>query len=192
MSLGENGAAWHAITIPVEQKTIVDNLRLNKYKGLCYRRPGRLEWDNVSRSIAGYLQLTRAVSGKAITSSNSHTVPIEGVIRPQMLDILIEISSDSRRRINRINYEIAVLQALRIRLRCKEAWVEGADCYRNPDDDLPELMPRLKAIASQKLYLPFGGERDNYPNLAPILTRPINWELIQQQYDEMVKYATAL
>jgi TnpA family transposase len=25
-----------------------------------------------------------------------------------------------------------------------------------------------------------------------ILTRPINWELIRQQYDEMVKYATAL
>ena len=26
----------------------------------------------------------------------------------------------------------------------------------------------------------------------PILTRPINWELIRQQYDQMVKYATAL
>ena len=25
-----------------------------------------------------------------------------------------------------------------------------------------------------------------------MLTRPINWELIRQQYDEMVKYATAL
>jgi TnpA family transposase len=54
------------------------------------------------------------------------------------------------------------------------------------------LMPRLKAIASQKLYRPITGRPDDYPNLTPILTRPIQWELIRQQYDEMVKYATAL
>ena len=29
------------------------------------------------------------------------------------------------------------LQALREQLRCKEIWVEGADRYRNPDEDLP-------------------------------------------------------
>jgi TnpA family transposase len=53
-----------------------------------------------------------------------------------------------------------------------------------------ELLPRLKSIASQKLYLPDAGE--SYSNLDGILTRPINWELIHQQYDEMVKYTTAL
>jgi TnpA family transposase len=55
-----------------------------------------------------------------------------------------------------------------------------------------ELMPRLKAIARQKLYLPETGCADDYTNLKDVLTRPINWELIRQQYDEMVKYATAL
>lgn len=30
------------------------------------------------------------------------------------------------------------------------------------------------------------------PNLQLILTRPINWELITQQYEQMIKYATAL
>jgi len=55
-----------------------------------------------------------------------------------------------------------------------------------------ELMPRLKAIARQKLYLPATGCADEYANLKDVLTRPINWELIRQQYDEMVKYATAL
>ncbi|MEX3556259.1 MAG: Tn3 family transposase, partial [Burkholderia gladioli] len=55
-----------------------------------------------------------------------------------------------------------------------------------------DLMPRLKAIASQKLYLPTAGSGGNYPHLEPILTKPIDWELIRQQYDEMVKYATAL
>ncbi|NER24786.1 MAG: Tn3 family transposase [Symploca sp. SIO1C2] len=55
-----------------------------------------------------------------------------------------------------------------------------------------QLMPRLKGIHRQKLYRPFAGQPDAYPNLQPILTRPINWDLIRQQYDQMIKYATAL
>ena len=55
-----------------------------------------------------------------------------------------------------------------------------------------QLLPRLKAIGKQKLYRPDTGEPDAYPNLQAILTKPIDWELIRQQYDEMVKYATAL
>ncbi len=55
-----------------------------------------------------------------------------------------------------------------------------------------QLMPRLKRIKVQKLYRPYTGQSDAYPNLQPILTRPINWDLIRQQYDQMVKYATAL
>jgi TnpA family transposase len=54
------------------------------------------------------------------------------------------------------------------------------------------LMPRLKGINKQKLYRPDTGMNDAYPNLQQILTRAINWELIRQQYDQMVKYATAL
>ena len=55
-----------------------------------------------------------------------------------------------------------------------------------------QLMPRLKAIHSQKLYRPEPGEADAYPNLKLVLTRPIKWDLIRQQYDQMIKYATAL
>lgn len=54
------------------------------------------------------------------------------------------------------------------------------------------LMPRLKAIHSQKLYRPDTGISEAFPNLQLALTRPINWEIIRQQYDQMVKYATAL
>lgn len=54
------------------------------------------------------------------------------------------------------------------------------------------LMPRLKNIGKQKLYRHNTGISDMFPNLQPILTRPINWELIRQQYDQMIKYATAL
>ncbi len=55
-----------------------------------------------------------------------------------------------------------------------------------------QLMPRLKGIGRQKLYLPNAGQSNAYPHLKPILTRPINWDLIRQQYDQMSKYATAL
>jgi TnpA family transposase len=54
------------------------------------------------------------------------------------------------------------------------------------------LLPRLKAIASQKLYVPTPGRAASYPNLGPILTRSIDWDLIRTQYDEMARYATAL
>ena len=55
-----------------------------------------------------------------------------------------------------------------------------------------ELLPRLKTIHSQKLYRPDTGRANDYPRLQRVLTRPINWELVRQQYDQMVRYATAL
>lgn len=55
-----------------------------------------------------------------------------------------------------------------------------------------ELMPRLKAIHRQKLYRPGAGQPEAFLNLQPVLTRPINWELIEQQLDAMVKHTIAL
>ena len=55
-----------------------------------------------------------------------------------------------------------------------------------------ELLPRLKAIAAQRLHLPEAGGAAAYPNLACILARPIDWALVEQQYDEMVRYTTAM
>lgn len=56
-----------------------------------------------------------------------------------------------------------------------------------------KLMPRLKNIGSAKLYRPVAGEDGNWPNLGPVLsTKTIDWDLIAQQYDQIVKYATAL
>ena len=55
-----------------------------------------------------------------------------------------------------------------------------------------QLLPRLKGIGAQRLYRPDPGDLQDFPNLRPVLSRPIDWDLIRQQYDEMVKYATAL
>jgi hypothetical protein len=64
-------------------------------------------------------------------------VPIDGVVRSGWKEIILEKDKNGVERINRINYEIADLQALRDRLRCKKIWVVGADRHRNPDEDLP-------------------------------------------------------
>jgi TnpA family transposase len=55
-----------------------------------------------------------------------------------------------------------------------------------------ELAPRLKAIARQKLALPDASFRTRLPSPLPIISNPINWEEIEQQYDEMVKYSAAM
>ncbi len=67
----------------------------------------------------------------------SEDTPIEGVIRSVNREIVVEKDDKDQERINRINYEISALQALRDKLRCKEIWVVGANRYRNPDEDLP-------------------------------------------------------
>jgi TnpA family transposase len=55
-----------------------------------------------------------------------------------------------------------------------------------------DLLPRIKRINMVKLYRPAAGEPDAYPRLAPALTRPIRWDVIGQQYDQMIRYATAI
>lgn len=55
-----------------------------------------------------------------------------------------------------------------------------------------ELLPRIKRINKVKLYRPAAGEADLWPGLKPALTRPINWTTIAEQYDQMMKYATAI
>ena len=54
------------------------------------------------------------------------------------------------------------------------------------------LMPRLKRIKYERLYLPNKGMAESYPNLAGTFARPIRWDLVEQQYDEMVKSSVAI
>ncbi len=64
-------------------------------------------------------------------------MPLEGVVPKKWRHIVIDTAKDGAERVNRIDYEVCVLQALRKRLRAKEIWVEGADRYRDPEQDLP-------------------------------------------------------
>jgi hypothetical protein len=44
----------------------------------------------------------------------------------------VEKDSAGRDRINRVTYEVAVLETLREQLRCKEIWVVGARIVASP------------------------------------------------------------
>ena len=63
---------------------------------------------------------------------------IDGVLKNDWKDLIVEVDKDGQERINRVNYEICVLQALRDKLRSKEIWVVGAKRYCNPEEDLPQ------------------------------------------------------
>jgi TnpA family transposase len=65
------------------------------------------------------------------------TVPIQGVVASKWREFVVEQNDDGTSRVNRLNYEVCVLQALREKVRVREIWVEGANRYRNPDNDLP-------------------------------------------------------
>jgi len=55
-----------------------------------------------------------------------------------------------------------------------------------------DLAPRIKRIAHMKLYVPDNRFKSRISDLAPMLTRAIDWDLIISRYDEMVKYAAAM
>jgi len=55
------------------------------------------------------------------------------------------------------------------------------------------LLPRFKRIGAARLYGPGLQGDPTWPELASVMSgRPIDWDLIAQQYDQLVKYATAL
>jgi len=55
-----------------------------------------------------------------------------------------------------------------------------------------ELLPRFKNICSQKLYVCDKEDMDQYSHIRSIVSRAINWKFIEDQYDQIIKYAVAL
>ncbi|MFJ4564746.1 Tn3 family transposase [Streptomyces caelestis] len=43
-----------------------------------------------------------------------------------------------------------------------------------------------------KLYRPGREDEDTYERLSDAMTRPIRWDVIENNYDQLIKYATAI
>jgi len=65
------------------------------------------------------------------------SIPLKDIVKSKWHDLVVEKDDDGESRVNRLNYEVCVLQTLREKVRTKEIWVVGAHRYRNPDEDLP-------------------------------------------------------
>ena len=81
-------------------------------------------------------------------------VPVDGVIPRSMRDLVVEEADGGDLKINRVNYEICVLEALREALRCREIWVVGGSKYRDPEQDLPQDFEEQKAAYFAALNQP--------------------------------------
>jgi|SRR5579863_822782 len=111
--------------------------------------------NQIHRPLIEALALLKTYSGTTQrTYPIGEDVPIRGVVRPGMQEMIYEEGKDGSRLINRINYEICVLLALREKLRCKEVWVVGANRWRNPDDDVPKDFDTQRKAYYSALKLP--------------------------------------
>jgi len=56
-----------------------------------------------------------------------------------------------------------------------------------------DLRPRIKGVGRIKLYKADGTiAQSDYSNLKEVMTRPINWQLIIENYDQIIRYVAAL
>lgn len=93
--------------------------------------------NTVHRPVIEALDILKANRENQRQYYNADEIPLDGIVQKKWRDIVVEQDKEGKDRVNRINYEICVLRALRKRLRTKEIWVVGADRYRNPEYDLP-------------------------------------------------------
>jgi CBS domain-containing protein len=98
--------------------------------------------------------LKRYVDSTAKIYPPGERIPVGGIIDRNIRDLILERGPDGGTRVNRVNYELCVLSALRDALRSREIWVVGADKYRDPDRDLPQDFEAQKATYFQALGQP--------------------------------------
>jgi TnpA family transposase len=156
---------WKA-TGPTYRTTLRTVIR-NSYKGH-YRRMvpqilQTLDFRSNNKDHRPVIQaldlLKRYADTKLHTFPAEEDVPLDGVARGLWREAVVEKDAEGRSRVNRITYEICVLEALREKLRCKEIWVVGADRHRNPDDDLPVDFESQRTPYYRELNLPLEPDR---------------------------------
>lgn len=79
---------------------------------------------------------------------------IDSLLKKNLRPFIVEKDKDGNEKVNRISFEICLLQSLREGLRCREIWIIGANRFRNPDEDLPEDFDTLRAEYYKALNLP--------------------------------------
>ncbi len=156
---------WKATgpTYRVTLRTVIRNSYQGHYRRMVPTLLAALEFrsnNDRHRPVMDALDLVKRFAGtKVHTFPADEDVPLDGVVRGLWREAVMEKDAAGRDRVNRVTYEIGVLEALRERLRCKEIWVVGANRYRNPDDDLPTDFDQNREDYYRALNLPLDAER---------------------------------
>jgi hypothetical protein len=77
-------------------------------------------------------------------------VPLDGVVRGLWRDAVMEKDAADRDRVNRVTYEIAVLEALREQLRCKEIWAVARTAIATPTKTCRPISIRAARTATRR------------------------------------------
>lgn len=156
---------WKATgpTYRVTLRTVIRNSYRGHYRRMVPQLLAALEFrsnNDRHRPVMRALELVkRFADSKVHTFPPGEAVPFDGVVRGLWREAVMEKDAAGKERVNRITYEIAVLEALREQLRCKEIWVVGADRYRNPDEDLPADFDDNQETYYEALKLPLDADR---------------------------------
>jgi TnpA family transposase len=144
-------------------RTVIRNSYQGHYRRMALKLLFALEFrsnNDHHRPVMQALELVkRFADTKVHTFPADEEVPLDGVVRGLWRDAVVEKDAAGRNRVNRITYEVAVLEALREQLRCKEIWVIGANRYRNPDEDLPADFELKREEYYKALNLPLDANR---------------------------------
>ncbi len=86
-------------------------------------------------------------------------VPLIDVIPKQWHDWVYQEDKRGAPHIRRSRYEVCILQTLGEKLRCKEIWIQDADRYRNPAEDVPADFSDKRELYYAALGLPLSGQQ---------------------------------
>ena len=141
-TLKELVAEFEALSADVERdvQEVMRSAYSHSYRSVLMPALDALEFrssNTVHRPVIDALDVLRANRDSRKQYYEVDEVPIDGVVPKKWRHIVIDTARDGTERVNRIDYEVCVLRALRKCVRIKEIWVEGADRYRDPAQDLP-------------------------------------------------------
>ena len=148
-----------------------------------YGGPGvMIYWHVEKKNVCIYSQLKSC-------SSSEVAAMIEGLLR-HLTSADIYSNYVDTHGASVVGFAFTYLLGFRLLARLKNIGrIRLHQAYRS---DLPDTNgATVDSIAADAQEFEKNGKPE-YPHLEPTLTRPIRWHLIEQQYDQIVKYATAL
>lgn len=131
----------------------------NSYRHIIFKILDHLKIHSGNRLLIEALALIKRYQNSRCSHYPvEEVVPLYNLISKQEQKNIIERDDNNKQQVLRKDYECAVFKLLRIKLRHKEAWVENASKYRNPEDDLPKYFEEHRKEYFNLLGVPLSAE----------------------------------